>query len=955
MYPPIAALVENDSESERDKSGEESSENESESSDEETEDKDTEQHTALIAQLDAAVPCPPFSEDSEGGTSNQQTTEQDSWFKTISFTQQLIEGINGATLDADKLDRDVIDQLRSPITEPVDISDPDIRLSLDLFMACNSASEATYASVRDAVLRRSPDFNVLSHYRAKKLVAEISGVVSTLDDMCINSCTAFVGPLAEAKECPECQEPRYKLKKSGKEVPRQQACTIPLGPQLQALRRSPQGAAALTYRDRKTREILKEFQATPMADRVYDDIFSGSDLRQLATNPAVAITADDITVSFSLDGAQLYQNKKSDTWIAIWVINDYDPKMRFKRKHILPALIIPGPNKPKNLDAFLFRSFYHLAALQHENDGRGMQIWNALDGKVALSRVFFALATADAVGLAEIDGRVGHHGARACRVGCDMKGRHKPGSGHYCAAHLRPDGSDLAEKSNHPDYDFSRHPTTPSTQTYIDNLNKVVNSLGKPDFEKNRYLTGISKPSIISGLDKRLTLPVPRCFTVDLMHLLFINIAELLIPLWRGTLRCDPTDSKATWDWVTLVGRIWTEHGRLVAAATQYFPSFFHRPPRNPAEKISSGYKATEYFLYLFGLGPGFFRVILPKKYWKHFCKLVHGVRIIIQRSITGKQLREAHAYLTMFVWEFEVLYYQRRMDRLHFCRPCLHTLLHTSLEVTRVGPGACSSQFVMERAIGDLGGEIKQPSNIFGNLCQIALRRSQLNALKNACPELDDSSRGIPKFAHNCGNSFVLLRPRDRYRKSLTGPQLTTVNEDLNINSLRRWGRLCLPNGQIARSLFSEKERSERTRISRNVKVILLLSTQACTNSLIFKITLNGKIEFAEIQFFFLHEDENQAIPYALVSMYGPPDADLLEDSSRELWACEYQGDSSLKVIRVSAIVSVVSMQLLPKFSLDEFGGKSMWFVIEKSGLDDTELTGYIDSVLQNADDSLN
>lgn len=218
-----------------DKSGEESSENESESSDEETEDEDTQQHTALIAQLDAAVSCSPFSGDSEGGTNERQTTERESWFENISFTQQLIDRLNGAALDDDKLDQDVIDQLRNPITEPVDISDPDIRLSLNLFMACNSASEATYASVRDAILRRSPDFNVLLHYRTKKLVAEISGVVSALDDMCINSCTAFVGPLAEAKEYPECREPRYKLKKSGKEVPRQQVCTIPLGPQLQAL------------------------------------------------------------------------------------------------------------------------------------------------------------------------------------------------------------------------------------------------------------------------------------------------------------------------------------------------------------------------------------------------------------------------------------------------------------------------------------------------------------------------------------------------------------------------------------------------------------------------------------------------------------------------------------------------------------------------------------------------
>ena len=155
-----------------------------------------------------------------------------------------------------------------------------------------------------------------------------------------------------------------------------------------------------------------------------------------------------------------------------------------------------------------------------------------------------------------------------------------------------------------------------------------------------------------------------------------------------------------------------------------------------------------------------------------------------------------------MFVQEFENLYYQRRMDRLHFCRPCLHTLLHTAPEATCVGPGVCSSQFVMERAIGDLGGEIWQPSNIFGNLCQIALHRSQLNALKAACPELNCATNNIPKFAHDCGTGFIFLRPRDRYRKSLSGSQLTTVSQDLNLKSLQRWGRLCLPNGQIVRSI---------------------------------------------------------------------------------------------------------------------------------------------------------
>lgn len=143
-------------------------------------------------------------------------------------------------------------------------------------------------------------------------------------------------------------------------------------------------------------------------------------------------------------------------------------------------------------------------------------------------------------------------------------------------------------------------------------------------------------------------------------------------------MQCDPTDPKASWDWVVLTGDIWTAHRKLVANATQYFPSFFHQPPRNPAEKISSGYKVSEFYLYLFGLGPAFFRTVLPKKYWKNFCKLVHGVQIIIQRSITGQRIREAHSYLIQFVKEFKHLYYQRCVEQLHFCHP-RYSFAHSS------------------------------------------------------------------------------------------------------------------------------------------------------------------------------------------------------------------------------------------------------------------------------------
>jgi len=83
--------------------------------------------------------------------------------------------------------------------------------------------------------------------------------------------------------------------------------------------------------------------------------------------------------------------------------------------------------------------------------------------------------------------------------------------------------------------------------------------------------------------------------------------------------------------------------------------------------------------------------------------------------------------------------------------------------------------------------------------------------------------------------------------------------------------------------------------------------------------------------------------LAYAVVSIYGPPDADMLTKSSHALWAAAYMGDTNLHVIEVKDIVSVVSMQPLPQRPGDP---DNLWFVIEKSGLDDTELTGYVESV---------
>ena len=125
----------------------------------------------------------------------------------VRFVQELIREISSATLEHDKLDPDMLYNLRHPDTEPIDISDPDTRLSLDIFTSCNNASEATYNAVHESVLHRFPNITILSYHSVKKFVSKTTGVDAVLDDMCIKSCVAFVGPFTDLKACPECSEP----------------------------------------------------------------------------------------------------------------------------------------------------------------------------------------------------------------------------------------------------------------------------------------------------------------------------------------------------------------------------------------------------------------------------------------------------------------------------------------------------------------------------------------------------------------------------------------------------------------------------------------------------------------------------------------------------------------------------------------------------------------------------
>ena len=180
--------------------------------------------------------------------------------ENIKVTQAFIKEIHAATLDNGNLESTIINQLRNPLKEPTDISDPDIQLSLKLYMAITNVSEETYTTCHNAILGRYPDSGILFHHSVKKLVVEITGIVAVYNNMCINLCHAFTSLFAQLESCTVCREFWYnaaQLALTERKVPCQQFCTILLGPQLQTLRWSRMGATGMCYFNQKMQEVAE--------------------------------------------------------------------------------------------------------------------------------------------------------------------------------------------------------------------------------------------------------------------------------------------------------------------------------------------------------------------------------------------------------------------------------------------------------------------------------------------------------------------------------------------------------------------------------------------------------------------------------------------------------------------------------------------------------------------------
>ena len=71
----------------------------------------------------------------------------------------------------------------------------------------------------------------------------------------------------------------------------------------------------------------------------------------------------------------------------------------------------------------------------------------------------------------------------------------------------------------------------------------------------------------------------------------------------------------------------------------------------------------------------------------------------------------------------------------------------------------------------------------------------------------------------------------------------------------------------------------------------------------------IEGTSTIAEVEYFFWLQFDDTVYSLALVSVFSPPDPDILELSNHAAYICRHGGTDTLIVVDVKAITAVVSM----------------------------------------------
>lgn len=497
-------------------------------------------------------------------------------------------------------------------------------------------SDEQYEAMQEVL----PESLIPSFFRARACVEALSSFRPQKYDCCTGSCIAYTGKYKDEDHCPKCKTPRHGA--NGR--PQRQFTYLPIIPRLSALFRNKSMSSTLRYRHEYIHngDIMKDiFDSSHYLDlcrekvRLYDEEYEHcyfQDPRELA-------------LGASTDGFAPFNRRKKTCWPILVFNYNLPPEIRFLMKNILCIGVIPGPNKPKDIDSFLFPLIEELKQL-----AVGVRAYDAHDNKVFPLRAYLIRIFGDIPAMSLMMNFKGHNGKQPCRL-CNISGLRIPGDAHspyYVPLHRsrHPDIRTHPANSVIREYDAATLPLRTHAEVVSQALtvDAAANATQQAKLSRD---TGIKGSSILMDLP---SLEFPRCFPYDFMHLIYENVLKNLILLWTGGFKGIDEGTGS----YQLMPSVWEAVGKATAASGPTIPSTFGAsPPDVNANKMAC--TADTWSFWLLYLGPVLLRKRFVKDvYFKHFVDLAKLVHICIQFEITCDEIEQVRQGFQDWVIKYE-------------------------------------------------------------------------------------------------------------------------------------------------------------------------------------------------------------------------------------------------------------------------------------------------------------
>jgi len=382
---------------------------------------------------------------------------------------------------------------------------------------------------------------------------------------------------------------------------------------------------------------LMQYQSTHIhAPGVFTDIFDGEHYQQLRSTPITVHDKPvhpptnyfeddrDIALGLSTDGYGIFTCGQATAWPLIIFIYNLPPKLCNHVEHILALGVIPGPNKPSNVDSFLIPLHEELNKL-----AEGVKTHDTRSRSLFLLCAFLLIIFGNFSAVSMLMKMKGVNGLSPCR-NCKIKAIPIPGdtnSTHYIP--LTTDLTDLGQN----------HMELMADAKQVDEAESLA-AAGRIAKE-----TGIKGTPILSTLD---SVALPQSFPLDFMHIIWENFIKILIRLWTGDYKgiCEER--------YRIDASTWKAIGASGMASGPTIPSTYS-PWIPDVSKKGSYLSADMWSFWTLYLAPVLLRNCFKKpKYFTHFIELVHLLCICMQFEISAVEIEEIRTGFKKWVEEYQ-------------------------------------------------------------------------------------------------------------------------------------------------------------------------------------------------------------------------------------------------------------------------------------------------------------